>query len=129
MRGTRSTAAPGRRRGGVIAALAIALGLAMTGEARAQRGIDVETFRPALDGFGLFATERAETSGKYDAGFKLFVDYARTPLRLAMRQSSSEAQGSVPLRTVMEWQVVTHVGMHFGLTSWLELALDLPLSA
>ncbi len=30
--------------------------------AAAQRGIDVNTFRPAVDGFGLFAIERAETS-------------------------------------------------------------------
>src|SRR5947209_1673377 len=95
--------------------------------ARAQRGIDVETFRPALDGYGLFAVERAETSPQWDFGFKLAVDYAHAPLRLALKSKPGEANPATT--NILDYQAAIHLGAHLGLTDWLELAFEVPVSA
>ena len=109
-----------------IAAVVLGAGLGpLAGAASAQHGVDVETFRPAVDGYGIFTVERAETGQKWDVGFRLFTDYAHAPLVLAMK----DAAGAAADRTVMDYQVAIHAGMHLSLASWLELALVLPLSA
>src|SRR3954467_14089926 len=97
----------------LLALLGLA-GLLWSTEARAQRGIDVDTFRPALDGYGLFAIERAETSPQWDFGFKLSLDYAHQPLRLALRSMSGQQTASKTVIT--NWQAVAHLGAHVGLT-------------
>src|SRR5262249_49637083 len=94
--------------------------------ARAQRGIDAETFRPSLDGFGLLGVERAETGQQWDFGFKLTADYANSPLRLALHDAGQSPGERQPL---MEWQAVLHFGAHFSFTSWLEFALEVPVAA
>ena len=50
--------------------------------ARADAASTRELFRPALDSYGIFTVDRAQTSHQWDWGFKLFVDYAPNPLRL-----------------------------------------------
>ena len=66
----------------LLAAVGVAALVAAAGSARAQRGVDSEMFRPALDSYGIFTVDRAQTSHQWDWGFKLFVDYAQNPLRL-----------------------------------------------
>src|SRR6185503_6285648 len=67
----------------LLAAVGIAAIVAAGGSARAQnRGVYSELFRPALDSYGIFTVDRAQTSHQWDWGFKLFVDYAQNPLRL-----------------------------------------------
>jgi hypothetical protein len=94
--------------------------------AAAQRGIDSETFRPTFDGYGLFTVERAVTGKQWDVGFKLWSDYARTPLSL---QIKTEAGGQALDRAILNYQVVAHLGAHLSLANWAEFALVVPLSA
>jgi hypothetical protein len=106
-------------------ALSVAI-LVAAGGARAQRGVDAETFRPSLDGFGLTVTERAETSKQWDFGFKLVGDFAKDPLRLALHDAGAAPGARVD---AIEWQTTLHFGFHLGLADWLELALEVPVSA
>ena len=110
---------------------AIALG---GGRAEAQRGVDSELFRPALDSYGIFTVDRAQTSHQWDFGFKLYLNYAQNPLRFAMcnptMASCAIAMTQLPkLSPVMGYQVAMNLGMHLGLTDWLELVVDVPVSA
>src|SRR5262249_46512910 len=94
--------------------------------AHAQRGIDTKLFQPALDSYGIFSVERAQTSHQWDFGFKLYVDYAANPLRLAM---SDPATGRARTQTMIDNQVTLNFGAHLGLTDWLEGAIAIPISA
>ena len=102
--------------------------LAVVPAAHAQRGVATETFHPAIDSYGIFTVERADTGRQWDFGFRLFVDYANQPLRLPMK----DANGVVPRGagiTIMNYEVVTHLGIHFSLFDWAEVALVAPVSA
>src|SRR5437899_11034336 len=97
--------------------------LVAAGRAHAQRGVDSELFRPALDSYGIFTVDRAQTSHQWDWGFKLFVDYAQNPLRLNICPASGSCDalgmGKKPaLIPVIGWQAVMHFGFHLGLTDW-----------
>ena len=93
--------------------------------ARAQRGIETETFHPAVDGYGIFTVERAETGRQWDVGFKVFADYAQSPLRLTMKNALG-----IPVRsTLMDFEAVTHLGAHIALADYVELAFVVPVSA
>jgi large repetitive protein len=119
----------------LLAAIALFAMVAAAGRAEAQRGVDSELFHPALDSYGIFTVDRSQTSHQWDFGFKLFVNYAQNPLRLGLCPlngscSISSARPSRPsLQSVMSWQAVMNFGMHLGLTDWLELVVDLPVSA
>ncbi len=116
-----------------LAAVGLAAVVATAGQARAQRGVDSEIFRPALDSYGIFTVDRAQTSHQWDWGFKLFVDYAQNPLRLNICPAMGACDTATPkkpgLIPVMGWQAVMHFGFHLGLTDWLEFVGDLPISA
>jgi outer membrane protein OmpA-like peptidoglycan-associated protein len=103
------------------------------GKAHAQRGIDSELFRPALDSYGIFTVDRAQTSHQWDFGFKLYVNYAQNPLRLDICPASGACAITglkrPGLTGVMSYQAAMNFGAHLGLTNWLELVLDLPISA
>ncbi|HEX4458976.1 MAG TPA: hypothetical protein VIA18_13460, partial [Polyangia bacterium] len=105
------------------------------GRAEAQRGVDSELFHPALDSYGIFTVDRSQTSHQWDFGFKFFLNYAQDPLRLSLCPlnktcSLAAANSKVPgLQTVMGYQAVMNFGIHLGLTDWLELVIDLPVSA
>src|ERR1700756_1129646 len=101
-------------------------------EARAQRGIDSELFRPALDSYGIFTVERAQTSHQWDWGFKLYVDYAQNPLRLNICTPdgtcptlTGASLAKPPLSPIITYQAVMHFGFHLGLTDWLEFVTDI----
>jgi outer membrane protein OmpA-like peptidoglycan-associated protein len=98
-------------------------------EARAQRGIDSELFRPALDSYGIFTVERADVSHQWDFGFRLYANFAGNPLRLTMTDPTDGMHARTVTNTLMDRQIVLNLGMHLGLTNWMELALDFPMSA
>jgi OOP family OmpA-OmpF porin len=117
-----------KRRSLFRAPLALALAVLLLGAvpAAAQRGIDSQTFRPAFDGYGLFTVERAETGKQWDVGFKLWSDYAHTPLSLRIK---TEVGGQALDRAILNYQVAAHLGAHLSLADWAEFALVVPLSS
>ncbi len=108
------------------AVLAGALLLVASGRASAQRGIDTKIFLPALDSYGIFSVERAQTSHQWDFGFKLYLDYASNPLRLNMFDPTSNKPKT---STMIDNLVTLNFGAHLGLTDWLEGAIVIPISA
>jgi flagellar motor protein MotB len=109
--------------------VALAIIGAVAQPARAQRGIDAHLARPAMDGYGIFTVERAETARQWDFGFKIFTNYAGNPLRLDMYDELAMPMPGPRTQVVMDRQVAIHLGLHLGLTDWLQLALDFPVSA
>ena len=101
---------------GPLAGLVLVLaGLLFTaGPAAAQRGIDIETFRPTFDGYGLFTVERAVTGKQWDVGFKLWSDYAHTPLSLRIQD---RAGGAGARSRDLDYQVAAHLGAHLSLAT------------
>ncbi|MGZ3443404.1 MAG: hypothetical protein ACXVDD_27975, partial [Polyangia bacterium] len=110
----------------VACALVAAAVSLLPARAAAQRGVDVDTFHPALDGYGIFTVERAQTAAQWGFGFKLFASYASNPLTLSMFDSSSV---TARRQAIIEHQLALDFGAHLGLTRWLELAVDVPLSS
>jgi outer membrane protein OmpA-like peptidoglycan-associated protein len=108
------------------ALLAGALLLVASGRADAQRGIDTKIFLPALDSYGIFSVERAQTSHQWDFGFKLYLDYASNPLRLNMFDPASNKPKT---SNMIDNLVTLNFGAHLGLTDWLEGAIVVPVSA
>jgi outer membrane protein OmpA-like peptidoglycan-associated protein len=106
--------------------LLVAIALLTPSVSRAQRGIESELFHPALDSYGIITVERAQTSHQWDFGFKLFLDYAQSPLKLAFYDATSMGPRT---KAAMDWQVALHFGAHLGLTNWLEAAVQVPISA
>jgi outer membrane protein OmpA-like peptidoglycan-associated protein len=96
-----------------------------TAEVRAQRGIDSQLFRPAMDNYGIVTVERAETSRQFDWGFKVYLNYAGNPLRLSLYDDTTMMNKP---QVVMSRQAAINFQAHVGLTDWLELALDVPVS-
>ena len=107
------------------ARLLLVAGFFMTGRAEAQRAVDAQLFHPAMDGFGIFSVERSETSAQWDFGLGLYLNYAHAPLRLSLYDEATQAPR---LATVMSRAFAIDLGAHLGLTSWLELSVDVPLS-
>jgi outer membrane protein OmpA-like peptidoglycan-associated protein len=115
-----------------LALVALVVVLFAAGRARAQLGVDAETFHPALDTYGIFTVDRSQTAHQWDFGFKLWSDYAANPLRVPIcaTEPCPITTGKVPpLAAVMGWQAAVHLGFHLGLTDWLELVADFPMSA
>jgi outer membrane protein OmpA-like peptidoglycan-associated protein len=95
------------------AVITIAL-LVLPAVARAQRGIDLQLFRPAMDSYGVFSVERAETAPPGDFGFRLWMNLAGNPLRLP--------------ETLVERQLGINVGLHVGVVKFLQLSIDFAMS-
>ena len=115
----------------LLAVVGLLAALATAGRAQAQRGVDSELFHPALDSYGIFTVDRAQTSRQWDWGFRLFLNYAQNPLRLNMCPLAGSCATTMPARpplsAVMGYQVALNFGIHLGLTNWLELTLDFPI--
>src|SRR5215467_8859919 len=105
--------------------LSILLLAGSAGVARAQRGVDDQIFKPAVDSYGIFGTERARTSHQYDFGFLFFFDYAQNPLHLKL---SNGTMGQFPDTKVVDNTATFHLGAHMGITDRLELAFDMPIT-
>jgi outer membrane protein OmpA-like peptidoglycan-associated protein len=112
------------RRLWILGAALVALAPAV---AQAQRGIDANIFRPALDSYGIFTIERAEVSHQWDVGFKIYGDYAGNPFRLKMYDPTNPTMPKT--QVLIDRIVALHLGMHLGLTNWLELVMDFPVAA
>jgi hypothetical protein len=106
--------------------LALALLVIVARPAFAQRGVDAQLFRPAMDAYGIASVERAEVARQFDFGFSLWFDHAGSPLRLDLYDPNLQAARR---QTVIERLTSLHLGLHLGLTDWLQLALNIPVSA
>ncbi len=104
--------------------LSLLLLVASAGAARAQRGIDDQIFKPAIDSYGIFGTERARTSKQYDFGFQFYFDFAANPLHLKL----VGGDGKSPDTKVVDNTATFHLGAHLGLTDHVELAFDMPMT-
>ena len=100
--------------------------LLLSGSAAAQRGIDSELFRPALDSYGIFSVERAQTAPQFDIGLGVWFDYGHQPLHLDLLDP---ATSTTRRRTIMDRQMTIHISAYMGLTNWLQAAFEIPLSA
>jgi outer membrane protein OmpA-like peptidoglycan-associated protein len=89
------------------------------GAASADQAVDAQIFKPALDGYGLFATERAVGPEQYDLNLRVGVGFAQEPLKIATENTSSDV--------VLKSQSTVDLGLAFGLADALTLALDVPL--
>jgi outer membrane protein OmpA-like peptidoglycan-associated protein len=108
---------------------ALLLVVLASGTVRAQRGVDVELFRPSLDPNGIFSVERADTMKAWELGFKLSANLAGNPLRLVFTDPTDAMHQASTKQVVMSRQIGMDLGLSLGLTSWLELAVDVGLSA
>jgi outer membrane protein OmpA-like peptidoglycan-associated protein len=116
------------RHGAPLFALLIgAWAFGSAGDAHGQRGIDAQLFRPAMDSYGIFAIERADTSHQWDFGFKLYGNFAGNPLRLDL--ADPVTPGMTRSAVLMDRQIALNFGVHLGLTNWLQLAIDIPVSS
>src|SRR6476469_4411904 len=97
--------------------------------ARAQRGVDAQIFRPAIDTYGIFTVDRADVSRRFDFGFRLYANLAGNPLRLTLTNTDDATHQRSTSRVILERQLAIDLGLQLGLTPWLELALDFPVSA
>src|SRR3954452_1567368 len=89
------------------------------GQARAQRGVDSQLFKPALDSYGIFTLDRADVSHQWDFGFKIYANYAGNPLRLTMSDENDPTHMVANRNTIMDRQVGLNLGLHLGLTNFL----------
>jgi outer membrane protein OmpA-like peptidoglycan-associated protein len=98
--------------------------------ARAQsfgsRGIDIQTFHPAVDGYGIFSVDRPETPGQWEFGFKFYSNFVSSPLRLSLPESATSSLYA--RRAVVDWQAAFDLQAYMGLTDRLEFFLDIPMA-
>ena len=114
--------------GGLRPLLLLAALLALPATARAQRGIDTHLFQPTVDSNGFLSVERAATLPAWSLSAKLTLDFADQPLSVVMTDPSS-ATMAARRQALMNWQLIGHLGIAFGLQNWLEAVLDLGASA
>ncbi len=107
------------------AALFAAAALLAARPASAQNGIDAQIHKPAMDPFGIFSIERAVGPKKHDLGFRFGVNFAASPLKLDTVGSGGPPDGTS--ETVLDSQLTFNLGLAFGVTSRLTVALDVPL--
>src|SRR5436309_3536905 len=108
----------------VLALVVVMAAVAPLSAAHAQRGIDDQIFKPALDSYGIFGTERARTSKQWDFGFQFWFNYSQNPLHLSLSMMGAQARDF----SVVDSTATFHLGAHMGLLDWLELAFDIPIT-
>ena len=113
---------------------AIAVGVALSvlcgtsAEIHAQsRSIDAHFFRPALFSRGIFAVDRAGRALKWQPSFKFYFNHESAPLNLTFLQEKCGGK-CLGTQRIIDHSQVFNVQAQFGLTRWLELALDIPFS-
>jgi outer membrane protein OmpA-like peptidoglycan-associated protein len=82
-----------------------------------------------VDPNGFFSVERASTLPAWTLGAKLTLDFADQPLSAVMTDPSITMGSMLHRQTLMDWQLIGHLGLAFALQSWLEAVLDLGASA
>ncbi|HEY3359912.1 MAG TPA: OmpA family protein [Polyangia bacterium] len=96
------------------------------GQSFGSRGIDAQTFHPAVDGYGIFSVDRPETPAQWEFGFKFYSNFVSSPLRLSLPEGAG--LGNYARRAIVDWQAAFNLQAYLGLTSRLELFLDFPLA-
>ena len=104
------------------------LGLLLPAAARAQ-AVDAHFFRPSLFSGGLFTVDTGASPRKWQPSFRFTFDHASAPLRLTFPQDGCDKTkaGCLGTQEIIEHAQAFHLQAQLGLTSWLELALDIPL--
>jgi outer membrane protein OmpA-like peptidoglycan-associated protein len=96
--------------------------------AHAQRGVDAELFHPALDSYGIFEVDRADVSRQWEFGVRVFSNFAANPLRLTLTDPTDPMHVNTVREVLLSRQTALDFGLHVGLTNFLELVLDVPVS-
>jgi outer membrane protein OmpA-like peptidoglycan-associated protein len=107
------------------AALALASLPLLPAAAIADRGIDAQIHKPAMDPYGIFTVERAVGPRQYDFGFRFGANFAAAPLKLDTTGDLGVPDGSTD--DVFESQLTLDLGLSFGVTDWLTMAIDVPI--
>ncbi|MCS6799738.1 MAG: hypothetical protein NZ898_14690, partial [Myxococcota bacterium] len=108
-----------RRRASPFGALVVAVTFAaIDARVAAQRGIDVERFRPALDAEGFLGLQGTATPGPGRAVLTLATSWSHRPLLL-----------TPPPLTVIAHRVTADLSLEVGVGGRWALALDLPIVA
>lgn len=100
-------------------AMVLILFCAGVSTASAQRGIEVERFRPALDADGFFTLQGTTTPGPGRWNVGLWTSWATDPVVLSLSDGSSV--------DVIAHRVTTDFQLQVGIGGRLGLALDVPL--
>jgi len=82
------------------------------------QSMDAHFFRPALFSGGLFTVDTAASPSRWQPSFKFYFQHEAEPLRLTFPDGTQE---------IIDHAQAFHLQAQLGLTSWLELALDIPL--
>jgi outer membrane protein OmpA-like peptidoglycan-associated protein len=111
-------------------ALAVGAILAGAGPAGAQThrgfGVDANTFKPTLDGNGLFTVERAQGLTKHDFTLRLSSHFSQEPLALdSVANNVNMFDGSK--EPVLDYQVAVDFGFAFGLSDKLTFGFEIPI--
>jgi OOP family OmpA-OmpF porin len=85
-------------------------------------GIDVEQFRPQVDGRGLFSAEGAETHHTLQWGLGLVLHYSKSPL------VAIEGANRAKLGDLVSDRFTADLVFSLGLQRWLTLGIGLPLA-
>ena len=84
----------------------------------AAQAVDAHFFRPALFSGGIFSLDTGASPRRCQPSFRFTFDHASAPLRLTFPEGTEE---------IIEHAQAFHLQAQLGLTSWMELALDIPL--
>jgi outer membrane protein OmpA-like peptidoglycan-associated protein len=85
-----------------------------------QAGIDVEQFRPQLDGRGLFNAESADSHAQWDWNVGFFLKYSKNPLIVS--------NGSSKIADLVNDRLSGEFILAVGLLRWLEVGVALPIA-
>ena len=99
-------------------ALALLLVFVFALPASAQRSVDIERFRPALDGDGFLGVQGTRTPGSWLWNAGLWLNYSHQTL--TARTSTGDAD-------VIRHRLLADVQLQVGLGSRAALAVDLPV--
>jgi outer membrane protein OmpA-like peptidoglycan-associated protein len=116
-------------RAAALSVLVLMLGFPRAALAQKTHEMDAHFFRPALFSGGIFALDRAAKPTQYQPGFGFYFNYASSPLRMTFPQEQLRP-GAFELgeQEILESTMAFNLQAQFAFTSWLELALDLPVA-
>jgi outer membrane protein OmpA-like peptidoglycan-associated protein len=101
----------------------VTLSVLLPASSFAGRGaIDVEQFRPAVDGRGLFSAESADTHAPLQFGVGLILHYSQSPL-IAIAPTARDKVGDF-----VSNRLTGEITLSLGLLRWLELGAALPVA-
>ena len=116
------------RAAGPVSVVLVLMAFSPSTFAQNSHEMDAHFFRPAMFSGGIFAVDRAARPTKYQPGFKFFFNHESSPLRLTFPQEQVRpGQLELGEQEILDNAQAFNLQAQFALTSWLELALDMPL--